>query len=38
MEACASPGLFFEVTPTDGISQAMNALFQKVVSKAYLTG
>lgn len=31
MKACASPGLYFEVTPTDGISAAMDALFKKVV-------
>jgi Flp pilus assembly protein TadG len=34
MEACASPGFYFEVSPTQGISQAMNALFQKAVSDA----
>jgi hypothetical protein len=27
MEACASPGFYFEVSPTDGIAQAMTALF-----------
>ena len=32
MEACATPGLYFEVSPTQGISQAMNTLFLKVVS------
>jgi hypothetical protein len=37
MQTCASPGLYFEVTPTQGISQAMNALFQKVVSTAHIT-
>lgn len=37
MQVCASPGLFFEVTPTQGISDAMNALFQKVVSTAHIT-
>ena len=37
MEACASPGLFFEVSITQGIAEAMNALFQRVVSKAYLS-
>lgn len=37
MEACASPGYYFEVSPTDGISQAMTALFQKVVQAARLT-
>jgi Flp pilus assembly protein TadG len=34
MEACASPGFYFEVTPTQGISEAMTALFQKAVSDA----
>ena len=34
MEACASPGFYFEVNPTQGISEAMNALFQKAVSDA----
>ena len=29
MEDCASPGFYFEVTPTQGISEAMNALFQQ---------
>ena len=37
MEACASPGFYFEVSPTDGISQAMSALFQKAVAQARLT-
>lgn len=37
MEACASPGLFFEVSINQGIAEAMNALFQRVVSKAYLS-
>jgi Flp pilus assembly protein TadG len=37
MQSCASPGFFFEVSPTDGISQAMSALFQKVVQSARLT-
>ena len=32
MQACASPGLFFEVGPNQGISEAMTALFNKVVS------
>lgn len=34
MEACASPGLYFEVSPTQGISDAMNALFKKAVADA----
>ncbi|MDN5000709.1 TadE/TadG family type IV pilus assembly protein [Bradyrhizobium sp. GCM10027634] len=34
MQACASPGLYFEVSPTQGISDAMNALFKKAVADA----
>jgi Flp pilus assembly protein TadG len=37
MASCASPGFYFEVSPTDGIPQAMTALFQKVVQEAHLT-
>jgi Flp pilus assembly protein TadG len=37
MQACASPGYYFEVSPTDGISQAMTALFNKAVQEARLT-
>lgn len=37
MQSCASPGFYFEVSPTDGISQAMNTLFQKAVSTAHIT-
>ena len=37
MKACASPGLFFEVTPTQGIGDAMNALFLQAVATARLT-
>ena len=37
MESCASPGFYFEVSPTQGISDAMNALFQKAVSRSHLT-
>ncbi len=37
MESCASPGFYFEMSPTDGISQAMTALFQKVVTAARIT-
>ena len=37
MQACASPGYYFEVSPTDGIAEAMNALFNKVVQEARLT-
>jgi hypothetical protein len=37
MKACASDGLFFEVSPSDGIEEAMNALFLKVVNLPKLT-
>jgi hypothetical protein len=33
----ASPGLYFEVSPTQGISQAMNTLFQKAVADARIS-
>ncbi len=32
MQACASPGLYFEVGPNQGISEAMSALFTRVIS------
>ncbi|MFK0204894.1 TadE/TadG family type IV pilus assembly protein [Agrobacterium sp. NPDC090283] len=37
MQACASPGLFFEVSPSQGISEAMSALFKKAISTPRLT-
>jgi Flp pilus assembly protein TadG len=37
MQSCASPGLYFEVSPTDGIAEAMTALFVKAVQQARLT-
>jgi hypothetical protein len=37
MASCASPGLFFEVSPTQGISAAMNALFQRAVAEAHIS-
>jgi Flp pilus assembly protein TadG len=37
LKNCASDGLFFEVSPGQGIQEAMNALYQKVVSKPRLT-
>ena len=37
MSSCASPGLYFEVSPTQGISQAMNTLFQKAVADARIS-
>jgi Flp pilus assembly protein TadG len=36
MQNCASPGLYFEVSPTQGISSAMQALFQTAVTTARL--
>lgn len=38
MQACASTGYFFEVSPTDGIEEAMQALFRKLISAPRLTG
>lgn len=37
MEACASPGLYFEVSPSQGIAEAMEALFKKALRQARLT-
>jgi hypothetical protein len=37
MQACASPGLYFEVSPTQGIADAMTALFKKAVATARIT-
>jgi hypothetical protein len=37
MQNCASPGLYFEVSPTQGISDAMNKLFQKAVADARIS-
>jgi Flp pilus assembly protein TadG len=37
MQACASAGLYFEVSPTQGISDAMNKLFQKAVADARIS-
>jgi Flp pilus assembly protein TadG len=37
MKSCASPDLYFEVSPTEGISEAMTALFQKAVQQTRLT-
>jgi Flp pilus assembly protein TadG len=38
LQSCASAGLYFEVSPTQGISDAMNALFLKVLQMPRLTG
>jgi hypothetical protein len=37
MQSCASTGLYFEVSPTQGISAAMNALFAKLVADARIS-
>ena len=37
MQSCASPGLYFEVSPSQGISDAMNALFKKALAEARIT-
>lgn len=37
MQSCASPGLDFEVSPTEGIADAMTALFRKAIASARLT-
>jgi Flp pilus assembly protein TadG len=37
MKTCASSGYYFEVSPTQGISDAMNTLFRKIVSTPRLT-
>jgi Flp pilus assembly protein TadG len=36
LESCASPGLYYEVTTSGDISQAMADLFQKAVMTSYL--
>jgi len=38
MAKCASPGLYFEVGPSQGISEAMNALFAKAIADARISG
>ncbi|MBN7807142.1 pilus assembly protein [Agrobacterium rosae] len=37
MQECASPGLYFEVSPTEGITDAMAALFKRVITSPRLT-
>jgi len=37
LKACASPGFYYQVTPSTGISQAMQALFQAAISSVLLT-
>lgn len=37
MKSCATDGLYFEVSPSEGIDDAMNALFLKVINMPRLT-
>lgn len=37
MQECASPGFYFAVSPTEGIEEAMKALFLKIVSAPRIT-
>nr|WP_268915668.1 pilus assembly protein TadG-related protein [Aureimonas psammosilenae] len=37
MQECASPGLYYEVSPTEGIDDAMNALFKKSLRTVQLS-
>ncbi|MEF0943428.1 Tad domain-containing protein [Rhizobium sp. BR 362] len=37
LQSCASAGLYFEVNPTQGITDAMNALFLKIIRSPRLT-
>jgi hypothetical protein len=36
LKACASAGFYYQVTPTSGISQAMSALFAKLINSVKL--
>ncbi len=37
LQACASPGLYYAVSPSDGINEAMSALFSKVLAVVRVT-
>ncbi len=37
LQACASPGFYFQVSPTDGISEAMQKMFLAALQEARLT-
>ena len=37
MQSCATEGYYFEVSPTDGIGEAMDVLFRKIVGRVRLT-
>jgi len=36
LQACASPGFYFQITPTQGINEAMMSMFQAALSSARL--
>jgi hypothetical protein len=36
LKACASPGFYFQVTPSQGISQAMQAMFKAAINSVLL--
>ena len=37
MQSCATPGYYFEVSPTQGISEAMSTLFKKAAADARIS-
>jgi len=37
LQQCASPGFFWSVSPSQGIADAMNAMFQAAIAKSRLT-
>ena len=37
LQACASPGFYFEVSPSGGIAAAMQAMFLAALTEARLT-
>jgi len=37
LKSCASPGFFFQISPTQGISEAMQAMFNAALTDARLT-
>jgi Flp pilus assembly protein TadG len=37
LQSCASPGFYFQITPTQGISDAMQAMFRAAINSVLLT-
>ncbi|MBV9635978.1 MAG: hypothetical protein JOZ40_15275, partial [Methylobacteriaceae bacterium] len=37
LQSCATPGFYFEVNPTQGIGDAMTAMFEQALTVARLT-